>query len=129
MKIELFTLCDGAYNYNGKLTVVGALTTLNPEAIPCRIKLGLAMRIQVDSKDEGEKVMTVSFMNPDGDKLPVDLTVNLDVKPASEPVSYITFAAELQGFPLEQEGSHRVLIAIDGEPMATYSYNVKKRME
>lgn len=149
MRVELFTLCDGAYNYNGKLTIVGALTTISPETLPCRIKLGVAMRIQVDSKNKGTNNMAINFLDPDGNRLPVDLTVELDVKHTldtvrphtsqagkvveldvkhtPDTVSYITFAADLQGFPIEKEGSHKVVIVIDGETLATYSYNVKKR--
>ena len=53
MVIELFTLSDGAFNYNGKLTIVGALTTINLESLPSRVKTALAMRMRVYSEDVG----------------------------------------------------------------------------
>ena len=126
MVIELFTLSDGAFNYNGKLTIVGALTTINIDNLPARVKLSIAMRIRVYSEDMGEKPMVISFISPDQKKLPVDISVNLDIKETPEPVSYITFAAELQGLPLDSEGVYQIEVYIQDEKVGEYPFNVKK---
>lgn len=127
MNIELFTLCDGAYNYNGKLTIVGTITTINTDSLPTFAKLGLAMRLRVEPEDVGEKIMLINFYAPDGSKLPIDLTVNLEIKPTPDPISYITFAAELQGIPLEKEGSYNVSVSIEDNRIGLYSFNVMLR--
>ena len=126
MVIELFTLSDGAFNYNGKLTIVGALTTINIDNLPARVKLSIAMRIRVYSEDMGEKPMVISFISPDQKKLPVDISVNLDIKETPEPVSYITFAAEVQGLPLDSEGVYQIEVYIQDEKVGEYPFNVKK---
>lgn len=127
MNIELFTLCDGAYNYNGKLTIVGTITTINTDTLPTFAKLGLAMRLKVEPEDVGEKIMLINFYAPDGNKLPIDLMVNLEIKPTPDPISYITFAAELQGLPLEKEGSYNVSVSIEDNRIGLYSFNVVSR--
>ena len=71
--------------------------------------------------------MLISFIAPNNTKLPVDISVNLDIKPVPEPVSYITFAAEMQGLPLETEGVYKVEISIDDQIFGVYPFNVKRR--
>lgn len=125
MKIELFSLCDGAYNYNGKLTIVGTLNGIAVPQLPAQIKVSLAMRMRVSQRDVGEKKMLIHFIDPDGKNLPVELAVNLNIVPTEEQESYITFAAEIQGLPLEKAGHHSVNVSIDSEQIGNYPFNVQ----
>lgn len=125
MTIELFSLCDGAYNYNGKLTIVGTLNGIAVPQLPAQIKVSLAMRMRVGREDVGEKKMLIHFVNPEGKNLPVELAVKLNIVPTEEPESYITFAADIQGLPLEKEGHYRVNVSIDGEQIGDYPFNVQ----
>ena len=125
MQIELFTLCDGAYNYNGKMTIVGTLNGIAVPQLPAQIKLSLAMRMRVGREDKGEKNMIVHFVNPEGKNIPVELAVKLNIVPTEEPESYITFAADIQGLPLEKEGRYCVDVTIDGEQVGNYPFNVQ----
>lgn len=125
MTIELFSLCDGAYNYNGKLTIVGTLNGIAVPQLPAQIKVSLAMRMRVGHEDQGEKNMIIHFVNPDGNNLPVELAVKLNIVPTEEPESYITFAADIQGLPLEKEGHYSVDISIDDKPIGNYPFNVQ----
>lgn len=125
MTIELFSLCDGAYNYNGKLTIVGTLNGIAVPQLPAQIKVSLAMRMRVGREDVGEKKMLIHFVTPEGNNLPVELAVKLNIVPTEEPESYITFAADIQGLLLEREGHYRVNISIDGEQIGDYPFNVQ----
>lgn len=125
MQIELFTLCDGAYNYNGKLTIVGTLNGITVPQLPVQIKVSLAMRMRVGQEDVGEKNMLIHFVTPESKNLPVELAVKLNIVPTEEPESYITFAADIQGLPLEKEGRYSVDVSIDGEQIGNYPFNVQ----
>lgn len=125
MTIELFSLCDGAFNYNGKLTIVGTLNGIAVPQLPAPIKVSLAMRMRVGREDVGEKKMLIRFVNPEGKNLPVELSVKLNIVPTEEPESYITFAADIQGLPLEKEGHYRVNVSIDGKEIGDYPFNVQ----
>ena len=123
MTIELFTLCDGAYNYNGKLTIVGTLTSLGVPRVPVNIQLGLAMKIKVASEESGTKQMTIRFVNPDGTNIPADLTVRLDLVPKKE-TSFISLAANVQNLPITQLGELTIKVLIDNSWLSEYHINV-----
>lgn len=125
MTIELFSLCDGAYNYNGKLTIVGTLNGIAVPQLPAQIKVSLAMRMRIGQGDQGDKNMIIHFVNPDGKNLPVELAVKLNIVPTEEPESYITFAADIQGLPLEKEGHYSVDISVDDKQIGNYPFNVQ----
>lgn len=129
MTIELFSLCDGAYNYNGKLTIVGTLASLSPTSLPVRIKIGVAMRIRVENGETGEKDMHIRFKAPDGNYLPIDMAAKLNIADTEDPFSYIMFAAEIQGFPVDMEGIYHSEVTIDSVVMNEYPFYVKKRKE
>ena len=123
MRIELFTLCDGAYNYNGKMTIVGSLTSLGVPKVPVNVQLGLALRIMVEPEESGMKNITIRFLNPDGSTLSADLTAQIDVKPKEEK-SYISLAANVQNLPLSQLGEHTIKIMMNDEVLSDYKIRV-----
>lgn len=123
MRVELFTLCDGAYNYNGKMTIVGTLTSLGVPRVPINVQLGLAMKIKVAPKEEGTKLMTIRFVNPDGTNIPADLTVRLDLVPKKE-TSFISLVANVQNLPITQFGGLTIKVLIDNSLLSEYQINV-----
>lgn len=126
MRVELFTLCDGAYNYNGKMTIVGTLTNLGVPQVPVNVQLGLAMKIKVDPNESGTKQMMIRFLNPDGTTIPADLSLKLDIAPKEE-TSFISLAANVQNLPLTQLGELTIKIMIDDSLLSEYQINVVKK--
>lgn len=123
MRIELFTLCDGAYNYNGKMTIVGTLTSIGIPKVPVNVQLGLALKIMVEPEEAGMKNLKIRFFNPDGSNIPADLSVQIDVKPKNEK-SYISLAANVQNLPLSQLGEHTIKIMVNDEALSDFKINV-----
>lgn len=126
MNIELFTLCDGAYNYNGKMTIVGTITNIGVPNVPISIPIGLAMKLQVDPNESGTKQMVIRFVNPDGSDIPADLTIQLDIKAQNE-ISYISLAANIQNFPISQLGLMTIKVFIDSNLLNEYHINVLRK--
>ena len=126
MTIELFTLCDGAYNYNGKLTIVGSWTSIGVNEIPSKIPVGVAMRIRIEVGEKGSKEMKIQFLNPDGSTIPTDIVASLDIKQSKE-IAYINLAATIQGFPISQIGRHTVKVIIDENLIAEYPLVVEAK--
>ena len=119
MTIELFTLCDGAYNYNGKLTVVGSWTSISVNETPAKIPIGVAMRIRIETGEKGKKELKIQFLNPDKTVVPTDIVATLDIKQSKE-IAYINLAAMIQGFPVTQIGQHFVKVIVDDSVIAEY---------
>lgn len=126
MTIELFTLCDGAYNYNGKMTIVGTITHKYVPQVPTNVQLGLAIKIKVAPKESGTKQMMIRFVNPDGTDIPADLKLQLNLESRKE-TSYISLAANVQNFPLTQLGEHTIKILMDDSLLSVYHINVIKK--
>lgn len=126
MTIEFFTLCDGAYNYNDKLTIVGSWTSIGVNEIPTKTPVGIAMRVRVEAGEKGKKEMRIQFLNPDSSVVPTDIVASLEVKPSKE-VAYINLAATIQGLPISQVGQHIVKVAIDGHVVAEYPFVVEMK--
>lgn len=128
MTIELFTLCDGAYNYNGKLTIVGSLTSINVNQLPAKVQMSVAIRMRVEAEESGSRQIKIRFINPDGTAIPTDIVANVDLSSSNE-MSYINFAASIQGLPITQDGLFTVEILIDDKRKATYPFNIHKETE
>lgn len=64
MDADIFTLCDGAYNYNGKLTIVGSYEQIVIRNYPQLFKSSLAVRIIFTPKDVAdESILVVNYLD------------------------------------------------------------------
>lgn len=126
MTIELFTLCDGAYNYNGKLTIVGSLTSVSVGELPAKLQMSIAMRIRVDAEEKGNCQLKIQFVNPDGTVIPADLVINTELD-SSEKISYLAIAATIQGLRIEQAGNHVVMVTIGDNIVGEYPFEITKK--
>lgn len=128
MTIELFTLCDGAYNYNNKLTIVGSWTSISVNETPAKVPIGVAMRIRIEVGEKGKKEMKIQFLNPDTTIIPTDIVASLDIKQSKE-IAYINLTAMIQGFPISQIGQHFVKVLVDDKKMAEYPLVVEMKKQ
>lgn len=126
MTIELFTLCDGAYNYNGKLTIVGSLTSVSVGELPAKLQMSIAMRIRVEAEEKGNCQLKIQFVNPDGTVIPADLVINTELD-SSEKISYLAIAATIQGLRIEQAGNHVVRVTIGDNIVGEYPFDIIKK--
>lgn len=126
MTIELFTLCDGAYNYNDKLTIVGSWTSIGVNEAPAKIPVGVAMRVRIEVGEKGKKELRIQFLNPNKSIIPAEIVASLDVKQSKE-IAYINLAATVQGFPISQVGQHFVKVLIDDNVIAEYPFVVEMK--
>ena len=126
MTIELFTLCDGAYNYNNKLTIVGSWTSISVNEIPTKSPVGIATRVRIEVGEKGKKEMKIQFFNPDNTIIPTDIVASLDIKQSKE-TAYINLAGTIQGLPITQVGQYFVKVMIDNDVMAEYPFVVEMK--
>lgn len=123
MNIELFTLCDGAYNYNGKLTIVGTVDVMNAERVPTTAQLGIAMKLRFAPQEAGRHQLIVRIINPEGGNIPPDFSLDLDIKP-SEKGSLVSLAVNAQGLSLDKFGDYTTKVFMDGEEKGSYSFTL-----
>lgn len=126
MTVELFALCDGAYNYNGKLTIVGTLSDMEVASFPTKINIGIAIKIKLDPGETIGDDLAIRFYDSEESKLPADVNVVLDVRPMKG-VSYISVAANVQGLPVEKNGGYKAKLIADEKIEAEYTFKVEQK--
>ncbi len=125
MKIELFTICDGAFNYNGKLTIVGVTDGFKVHAIPIKISLSLAMRILIEMGECVIGPLKIILLDPQKKRIPVEITSDINVSAVTE-TSHISLATTIQGVPIEKEGIYSIIVQIKDQQLGEYSFFVKR---
>jgi hypothetical protein len=116
MKIELFTVCDFAADYAGKLTVVGVFDALNTKQVPVsHPHWCVAAKIRFEKIEEGEKKVRFSISDADGRPvLPaIEMPIRMSV-PADLPSATVNLVLNIGGIKFERFGEHSVDLAIDG---------------
>ena len=126
MNIELFTLCDGAYNYNGKLTIVGTLDVMNADNVPATAQIGIAMKLRFAAEETGKHRLTIRIINPEGRNIPPDFSLDMDIKP-SEKGSLVALAVNAQGLSLDKFGDYTTKVFMDDEEKGSYSFTLIKK--
>lgn len=126
MKIELFTLCDGAFNYNGKLTIVGALDGIRVHQVPSKETLNIAMKLLAQKNESVNSILTINIFNPDGTKIPSQISCKINIEPKDE-ISHISLAAVIQGVPFNQEGIYTIKVLLDQNQLDEYTFFVKRK--
>ena len=68
MKVEIFTLCDAATaDSGGKLNILGSFDRLNANTTPVTHPLcALAIKLRFERLEEGQKRISISFVDSDG---------------------------------------------------------------
>lgn len=126
MTVELFALCDGAYNYNGKLTIVGTLSDIEVSSFPTKVNMGIAIKIKLEPEETIGDNLAVWFYDSEDSKLPADVNFALEAKSIKR-VSYISVAANVQGLPVEKDGGYKAKLTADGKIWAEYTFTVEQK--
>jgi len=80
MEIRVFTLCDGAYNYNGKLTIVGTVDNIKVPKIPTLTSVGIAAKIALSPNEIGKKNITINFKSSNGELMVPEIAFEAETK-------------------------------------------------
>ena len=121
MEIRLFTLCDGAYNYNGKLTVVGTIDNIKVQRFPCSISIGVALKLVFAPNEVGDKHIVLDFINSDNISILPPFDFQGDVK-IQDGEGKIAIAGNINGVPIEREGIYKQFAALEKDEIK-WDYN------
>ena len=116
MKLEIFTLCDSAVDYGGKLCILGAFDRILAKEAPFVYQhCAVAARLRFHRIEEGKHHLRVTFADEDGKTvLPnVDGEVTVKFGPSS-PSAAINLIMGINGLKLERFGEYTVDLAVDG---------------
>ena len=123
MEIELFTLCDGAFNYNGRLTIIGTYDSILASQFPWNIDLSFALKLFVPKGESGEKTISLQFLSQDGDSFAANLQASV-VVPESESAGHIALATTIRGVSFPKPGSYLIRIFENDRIMKEFPFDI-----
>lgn len=126
IKVELFALCEGAFNNAGHLTIVHTIDNFVAKKIPARFTFGLAFKFFVQPEVEGEKELSVAIKDSEGQDVIAPIVKARMCIAKSDKESHIALAVNMQNVLFLSEGKHCVHLEIDGERFDDFSFEVIK---
>jgi hypothetical protein len=128
VNIQVAVLCDAATSDNEKLSLLGAFDTIYAPQMPAvHPQCAVALRVTFFSADEGQRQLTLNFINADGQSImPNFPTVPVEVR-LPEDVHFITrnFVASFQQLKFNEAGLYSVDVRFDGKSQASIPLSVK----
>lgn len=123
MKVELFTLCEGAFNTNGRLTIVNTFEDIVSNQYPWRGQLGMALKIFVAKEEAGEHDLKVSIESCAGNQKLHEMNAHMSF-PTGEKANdiHVALATNIQGLLLQTPGEYKVIIEMDGSALHSCSF-------
>lgn len=114
MNIRLFTLCDGAYNYNGKLTVVGTVDNIKVQTTPISVSIGIAIKISFPPSEYGIKNLSIRILDVDNNSIMPDMSLpSTEARGQNGEEARIVIAGNLQGLSFQHEGDYHARLIVN----------------
>ncbi len=128
MKLEIFTLCDAAHDYAGKLCILGAFDHLRAKAEPItHPHLAVAIRIRFHRIEEGAHKLRLTFADEDGKPVMAPLEAGVNVRFGEESRSAtMNLVLGVNALKLERFGEYSVDLAVDGVHLGSHPLYVDR---
>jgi len=129
MEIEVFTLCDAAADYQGRLSILGIFDTIFAENLPAlHPQCSVALRLRLSKVEEGKHSLTLHIVDYDGKMIIPPLTGEFGIQlPGNDRHGVINLVLNLQGLPINRYGEYAVNMAIDGRELGSLPFSVKQK--
>ena len=128
MNIQVAVLCDAATEDNGKLNLLGAFDTIYAPQLPAvHPQCAVALRITFFAADEGQRELTINFINADGHLImPNFPTLPVAVRlPDDMHLLTRNFIVNFQNLKFAEAGLYSVDVRLDGKSQASIPLSVK----
>lgn len=117
MNFDIFTLCDSAQEYAGRMIIVGTFNTINVTALPTVYpEFAIAAKITLDqaqNKVQSEHIVKFYIKKIDSDLYllpPFEHKINTD---NTLDFSDLNLVMRFNGIPIKEEGRYIVTMEID----------------
>lgn len=117
MNFDIFTLCDSAQEYAGRMIIVGTFNTINVTTLPTVYpEFAIAAKITLDQaqkKVQSEHIVKFYIKKIDSDLYllpPFEHKINTDNTPD---FSDLNLVMRFNGIPIKEEGRYIVTMEID----------------
>lgn len=128
MEVEVFTLCDAAADYQGRLSILGIFDTIFAENLPAlHPQCSVALRIRFSKVEEGKHSLTLHIVDYDGNMIVPPLNGEFGIQLlGNDRRGMINLVLNLQGLPFNRYGEYAVNLAIDNHELDSLPFWVKQ---
>lgn len=130
MKIEILTLCDFAQaEPTGKMNILGSFDRIYAKEAPvARSVFAVAARIRFEAHEEGERSVSLSFIDSDGQRVMPLLRAKFTVKvPPNESSATLNYVMVIPQIKFARFGDYQVDLAVDDKVEATSPLYIRHR--
>lgn len=129
MNTQVAVLCDAATDTGGKLNLLGAFDTIFTPQLPAvHPQCSIALRLTFTGGDEGNHVLTLSFVDADGGAIMPAIEMPAAVTlPDDSHFSTRNFIVNIQQLKFDTLGLYSIDLALNGRPQASIPLVVKLR--
>ncbi len=126
MQIEIFTVCDNAQNYQGKLVIVGTFNQIRSNKFPF-IYGGFSIVGRIGYETEYNENFNLSFIDPNGKNVIDPLTWDSLVKVIDNTTGYADFNMALNQIQFETPGTYQIILKTKEEKRIFKLYLVEQQ--
>ena len=128
MEIEIFTLCDAAADYQGRLNILGVFDTIFAPQMPAKHPFcAVALRMRFRMTEHGQHRLTLHIVDDDGKLVISPLEGSFSVEmPGNSPVASVNLVLNLGQVSFDNYGEYAVNLAIDNRQEASLPFWVKE---
>jgi hypothetical protein len=116
LKLEIFTLCDSAVDYGGKVCILGAFDSVAAAEAPYTVThCAVVARMRFHRIEDGNHKFRVTLADQDGKMIMPNVDAQVGVR-FTEQAQSATFnlVMQINGLKLDQFGEYTVDLAVDG---------------
>ncbi len=128
MDIEIFTLCDAAADYQGRLNILGVFDTIFASKMPARHPFcSVALRIRFQMTERGQHQLTLHIVDYDGNLVIPAIEAAFGVEiPSNSQIASANLVLNLGQLQFKNYGGYAINLAIDGRQEASLPFWVKE---
>jgi len=128
LEIEIFTLCDAAADYQGRLNILGVFDTIFAPQMPARHPFcSVALRIRFQMTERGQHRLTLHIVDDDGNLVIPAIVAAFSVEiPSNSQIASANLVLNLGQLQFKNYGEYAINLAIDGRQEASLPFWVKE---
>ena len=128
MEREVFTLCDAAADYQGRLSILGIFDTIFAGQLPAvHPQCAVALRLRFTKIEAGKHTLTLHIVDSDGKLLgpPLNGEFTIQLNDNSR-VGTINLVLNLQGLSFNNYGEYAINVAVDSHEIGSLTFWVRQ---
>jgi len=128
MELEVFTLCDAASDYQGRLCILGVFDSIFATDVPAtHPSCSVVVRMRFKKVEVGKHTLTLHLVDYDGNMVIPPLNGEFQIQlPQQEQQGNINLVLNLQGLTFKTYGRYAINLAIDGREIGSLPLTVRK---